>query len=202
MFYITDYITKMDMKTYEVLSLLSRAVAKIPMVDSKSSVDNAKVLLHKCLSQFTRQQQIHAQQAVCYIRGFGDGISLYDTVPMMSGILLAYVREVYTDSQEGEVLDHLDDDDETELTCLRVMTDKNGNLIEANQIHHYLYCADSLEEMCFYDFCRCVRIKSMKQSKHTENGSQFRLGRYSRHLLKEGHPMSTTHVLVEHTNEE
>ena len=84
MFYITDYITKMDMKTYEVLSLLSRAVAKIPMVDSKSSVDNAKVLLHKCLSQFTRQQQIHAQQAVRYIRGFGDGISLYDTVPMMS----------------------------------------------------------------------------------------------------------------------
>ena len=28
MFYITDYITKMDVKTYEVLSLLSRAIAK------------------------------------------------------------------------------------------------------------------------------------------------------------------------------
>ncbi|KAG1740759.1 uncharacterized protein EDB91DRAFT_1008802, partial [Suillus paluster] len=30
MFCISDYITKMDVKTYEVLSLLSHAVARIP----------------------------------------------------------------------------------------------------------------------------------------------------------------------------
>ena len=63
MFYITDYITKMDVKTYEVLSLLSRAVATMPKDSGECTRDRAKRLLHKCLAQFTRQQQIHAQQA-------------------------------------------------------------------------------------------------------------------------------------------
>jgi hypothetical protein len=59
-----DYITKMDMKTYEMLSLLSRAVARVPINQLEESPSaKAKALLHKCLSQFTRQQQIHAQQA-------------------------------------------------------------------------------------------------------------------------------------------
>jgi hypothetical protein len=74
MFYITDYITKMDLKTYEVLSLLSKAVLHASETESGSSAkEHAKNLLHKCLSQFSKQQQIHAQQAACYIRGHLDG---------------------------------------------------------------------------------------------------------------------------------
>ena len=52
-----------------MLSLLSRAVVRVP-IDSavaRSPVDNARILLHKCLSQFSCQQQIHAQQAAHYI---------------------------------------------------------------------------------------------------------------------------------------
>ncbi len=64
MFYITDYITKMDLKTYQVLSLLSKAVAQVAETSQKSPVQAAKTLLHKCLSQFTRQQQIHAQLGI------------------------------------------------------------------------------------------------------------------------------------------
>ena len=67
MFYITDYITKMDCKTYEMLSLLSQAVSRMPDISNSSPNDAAKTLLHKCISQFTRQQQIHAQQAVRYL---------------------------------------------------------------------------------------------------------------------------------------
>ncbi|KAG1876576.1 hypothetical protein DFJ58DRAFT_649719, partial [Suillus subalutaceus] len=76
MFYISDYITKMDLKTYEMLSLLSRAVARMPDSNTGTPVaESAKMLLHKCLSQFNRQQQIHAQQAAWYLQGFGDGIA-------------------------------------------------------------------------------------------------------------------------------
>jgi hypothetical protein len=94
MFYVSDYITKMDVKTYEILSLLSHAVSRIPVSDSASSVvDKAKTLLHKCLSQFSRQQQIHAQQAVRYIQGYSDGVSSHDMVLMSSSLLIAYVKE-------------------------------------------------------------------------------------------------------------
>ncbi|KAG1772158.1 hypothetical protein EDD22DRAFT_768732 [Suillus occidentalis] len=94
MFYISDYITKMDTKTYEMLSLLSRAVSRIPfnhVAESPSSA--ARTLLHKCLSQFTRQQQIHAQQAARYLRGLGDGIPSHATVPMLSSLLISSVKE-------------------------------------------------------------------------------------------------------------
>jgi len=92
MFYITDYITKMDVKTYEMLSLLSRAVSAVSSPSDSPAKDKARSLLHKCLAQFSRQQQIHAQQAARYLRGHGDSISSHKTVPMMSGLLLDFLR--------------------------------------------------------------------------------------------------------------
>ncbi|KAG1769238.1 hypothetical protein EDD22DRAFT_771441, partial [Suillus occidentalis] len=56
MFYITDYITKSDLKTHEILSLLSKAVAQVSTWSEDSQVANAKHLLHKCLTQFAHQQ--------------------------------------------------------------------------------------------------------------------------------------------------
>lgn len=52
MFYITDYITKNDLKTYEILSLLSKAVlcATESNQSNMSTKEQAKNLLHKCLS--------------------------------------------------------------------------------------------------------------------------------------------------------
>jgi hypothetical protein len=88
MFYITDYITKMDVKTYEMLSLLSRAVSSMPVTDTPAK-DRAKTLLQKCLAQFSRQQQIHAQQAARYLCGHGDSICSHNTVPMLTGLLLS-----------------------------------------------------------------------------------------------------------------
>jgi hypothetical protein len=96
MFYISEYITTMDMKTYEVLSLLSRAVTPIPTCGQDvSPAESAKVLLHKCLSQFNGQHQVHAQQVVRYIQGFGDGIPSHETAPMLSSLLIGYVKDQY-----------------------------------------------------------------------------------------------------------
>ena len=68
MCYVTDYMTKMDLKTYQVLSLMSKAVSSAnEQISSESHTESAKILLQKCLSQFLRQQQLHAQQAACYI---------------------------------------------------------------------------------------------------------------------------------------
>ncbi|KAF8230248.1 hypothetical protein L208DRAFT_1282824, partial [Tricholoma matsutake] len=70
------YITENDLQTYEILSLLSKAVlhATESNHSNMSTKEQAKNLLHKCLSQFGKQQQIHAQQAACYIQGHADGI--------------------------------------------------------------------------------------------------------------------------------
>ena len=54
-----------------MLSLLSQAVASTPDTSTSSDVEQAKMLLHKCVSQFSHQQ-IHAQQPERYLRRLND----------------------------------------------------------------------------------------------------------------------------------
>ena len=122
MFYITDYITQGDLNTHEMLSLLSHAVANLS--DSPNENDSplvrSKRLLHKCLSQFTRQQQIHMQQAARYLRGEDDSIPSHKTVSMLSALLIscvmkaAHVKRTHNGiTHEGDRSgDALDKDDE------------------------------------------------------------------------------------------
>lgn len=205
MFYISDYITKMDTKTYEMLSLLSRAVARVPTdsVCPKSPVDNARILLHKCLSQFSHQQQIHAQQAAHYIRGFGDGIPSHKTVPMMSSLLLSYIKKSMKtahSSGNNSESDSDDSDDETEHPRVRLTVTEHSEIVQADQVHHYIYRADTLSHLCFYDFVRYVRMETKARDKRTKNTHETRLGVFKHHILKDEHPLSRTHILIEHTD--
>ena len=208
MFYISDYITKMDTKTYEMLSLLSRAVARVP-IDSavaKSPVDNARILLHKCLSQFSRQQQIHAQQAACYIQGFGDGIPSHKTVPMMSSLLLSHIKKSLKtissshSTNDNNESDDDDDDEDTEHPRVRLTITENTKIVQTDQVHHYIYRADTLSHLCFYDFVRNVRIETKARDKRTKNTHETRVGVLKHHVLKDEHPLSKTHILIEHTD--
>jgi hypothetical protein len=231
MFYITDYITKSDLKTHEMLSLLSRAVANLGDSSEyhESALTRSKRLLHKCLSQFTRQQQIHVQQAARYLRGLNNSIPSHETVPMLSALLIAYVskasRIVTSDaphvtcdqtstevgdddsgdsdggSDSGDGLDEGEHGDkECEDVALRILLDRDGALHEGNQVLDYLYRGETLCRVAFYDFCRCVRLEKTSRSR-TKNTADTHLGVLTRHELKRGHPSAETHQLIEHTNE-
>ena len=201
MFYITDYITKMDCKTYEVLSLLSRVVSRMPDIVNSSPTDSAKNLLHRCISQFTRQQQIHAQQAVRYLRGFDDTISSHKTVPMMSSLLLSFINANLQNPQSVTV-ESQEDEEDVEQLPLKIVTNESGELVDTHQVHHYWYRSESLEHMSFYDFCRCIRIEKKSRTCHVKNTHETRLGVLQRHSLKSSHPLHETHHLIEHTNED
>jgi len=111
-FYITDYITKMGPKTYEMLSLSSKAVSNMPELKDRSAIANAKILLHKCLSQFTCQQQIHCQQAAHYICGKGNSISSHLTKPMMFTLLISHVKSIYLPPHSQNSSDDKSEDEE------------------------------------------------------------------------------------------
>jgi hypothetical protein len=178
----------------------------MPDVSNLSSKDAAKTLLHKCLSQFTRQQQIHAQQAVSYLRGFGDGISSHKTVPMLSTLLLSFVKEKHSEKLCPNEMECVNDDDllddDIEPTSLCIELDNEGKLVDSHQIHHYWYRSDSLAHLSFYDFCRCIRLEPKSKSEWNKNTHENRAGILRRHTLKNLHPLSDTHFLIEHTNEE
>ena len=115
----------------------------MPDITNSSPTDSAKTLLHKCITQFTRQQQIHAQQAVQYLRGFSDKTSSHDTIPMMSALLLSFIKgTLQSEVPLSESLESQDDEDVEQLP-LKIVTDNNGELVDTHQVHHYWYRSET-----------------------------------------------------------
>ena len=158
----------------------------------------AKLILQKCLSQFSRKQQMHAQQAVRYLRGFKDGIPSHETTPMLSALLVSYCHKMYSlsETEHGESAQQVDETDDFEDPHLSVVVDHVGRVRESNQIDDYLHRSGSLEQMNFYDFCRCV-----SREKITSEPKSKRLGVRTRHSLLPSHPLSDQYHLVQHTDE-
>ncbi len=192
MFYITDYITKMDVKTYQLLTLLSHAVLNFENEKKKDTSLHlsGKQLLHKCVSQFTKKQQIHAQQAARYARQFGDTFSSHNTIPMLSGTLMHIVHNLYPPSIENTTIQC---EDETEMERIPITTDNEGNIIESNQVHNYLYRDNDLSNICFYDFVRCFRVEKRKEIKNISQS-------LPRFVLQSPHRLNTTHVIIQFRN--
>ena len=182
MFYITNYITKGDLKMHDMLSLLSRAVANLSdsSSESESPLVCSKRLLHKCLSQFTCQQQIHAQQVARHLRGHDDSIPSHKTIPMLSALLISYfiktmhVRKTSKENtgENNEVEDEADECDKSDVSednesgdedgygnskceeiLLKIAVNRDGTLRKTNQVIDYLYQSEALHLMVFYNFC-------------------------------------------------
>ena len=201
MCYITDYITKMDMKTYQILSLLSRAVASVPQESEIPVRQRGRTLLHKCLTQFTRQQQIHAQQAARYLRGNDDTITSHETTPMMSALLLDFVQTEYHLTLVENV-ENDEDKDETEHAFLNIQTDHNGKLVKHNQLTDYWYRDRSLSQMNFYDFARCMKLQiKPKPKSRVINNDSDRQGVQKKFPLLNDHPLAETHHLIQRMND-
>ena len=173
MFYITDYITKMDIKTHEMLSLMSKAIARTPIKQENEDQDNAKNLLHKCLSQFSYQQQIHGQKAAHYLRGKDDTMMSHTTVPMLSSLLLSHIRTIYSnkktqDFEKNEATSDSDTENKlSELGSIKLELDKNGKFVENNQVLDYFYRDEKLSNLNFYNFARCVRLEKCHSHTHS-----------------------------------
>jgi len=233
MFYITDYINKGDLNTHEMLSLLSRAVANMgdSPNESESPLVRLKKLLHKCLSQFTRQQQIHAQQVVRYLRGQDDSIPSDKTVPMLSALVISYVtRAACVNGTEriareddrnngdghGDVNERNESDDGEDSGSDADGDDYGDREREDVSLKIVLNRDGSLREanqvvdylyqgetLCLMAFYNfCQCLKLEKMSASpTRNTSDIRLGVLRRHELKHRHLLAATHRLVEHMNE-
>ena len=165
--------------------------------DSKSPPkQKARMLLHRCLAQFSWQQQIHAQQAAWYLYGKGDSMSSHETTPMVSGLLLDFLHAWYCICEAEGLQDS--DDGSIEKMYLRIQTDQDGNLINNNQVMDYWYQSETLSHMNYYDFTHCITLNNKNSVKYTEKDLP-QLRTLARHALQEQHPLTKAHHLLEHT---
>ena len=205
MFYITNYITKDDLHTHQILSMMSAAITSLNEDANASPVDRAKARLHRWVSHLARLQEIHAQMAVMYIRGIGDTFASHETIPMLSLALLAFLRSAYPDNHADIVHEPVapkpvtvdqydsDEDENEEQLTVPLRRAANGQIFtEANQVDDYIYRDVALASFSFYQFVCCVRKEK------GERTTPVRLGAFSRHSLEPQHPQSATHYLVLH----
>ena len=74
LYYITDYITKSQLKSHVAFAALELAVKKLgDYTEGEDEVTlRAKWLLQKCAYAMISHQELSAQQVCSYLMGFGD----------------------------------------------------------------------------------------------------------------------------------
>ncbi|SJL17395.1 uncharacterized protein ARMOST_20945 [Armillaria ostoyae] len=200
MFYITDYIMKMTVKTYKMLSLMSMAVMKahvtMPEGDPHMSVRN---MIHKCLTQYGKQQQVHAQQAAGVLRGQQEMFSSHKTVPMLSGAMMQYVKAHWPWKTDTD-----DPDDIVEDPYITMRLNGRGELSRQCQFTEYLHQSLDLAHISFYDFVRRFRVER-RESLKEESLSMFTTGDFitklPRYSFVREFKLYSSHHIVEHTSE-
>lgn len=199
--YITDYITKMDMRTHQVLSLLSRAVLETETSPdgAETAQQNAKHVLHKCLTQLSRKREIHGQIAARFLRGLGDVILSHPSAPMMSGFLMSYVMRTYnvpiafdyTSDDEDDNSDEPPRAPVVEPEQLSISIDNQGRVFHVDQVMDYVHRDANLRDICFYMFSHAFR----KRPKSSDSIDDSRRGTKPRFCLLQSHPQHLTHEL-------
>ncbi|KAE8250215.1 hypothetical protein A4X13_0g4891 [Tilletia indica] len=91
--YITSYTTKSEETPANQISMINTVYERL--AKTTDTAPDTRSLLSKCVMQFGRERQVHAQQAATYVRELGDTEYSHDTVPMLSGRLTATVHQLF-----------------------------------------------------------------------------------------------------------
>ncbi|KAE8222285.1 hypothetical protein CF319_g4493 [Tilletia indica] len=188
--YITSYTTKSDETPLNQVSMIQTVFERMATYAEDTSA--TKTLLTKCVMQFGRERQVHAQQAATYIRGLGDTWQSHSTIPMLSGRLLQTVTSMYgpctdpdpaamdTTGQEpgtsaiedtiagtaGEETSHTSEDRDNLDDESYLPLSATGL---AHQVDDYLHRGDTLAHLSYYDFvkfCRMVNLPKKLNKNH------------------------------------
>ncbi|KAH9852987.1 hypothetical protein C2E23DRAFT_868446 [Lenzites betulinus] len=186
-YYITDYITKSQLKTHVAYAALALGVKKAAEgnTDSEDSdlVRRAKKTLQKCAFSLLANQELSAQQVSASLMGFDDHFTSDEFSNLYWPAFERYLEhDLEMEIGEGsgnatEAADHEPaeqshnednaEDDQTYDT-VGVSTDRNGNLIPiSDQLSDYLYRGHDLDTVCVWDFIaqtQKITLKSQRVS--------------------------------------
>ncbi|KAE8222189.1 hypothetical protein CF319_g4571 [Tilletia indica] len=183
--YITSYATKSDETPANQISMINTVYER--MVATDETADNVKKLLSKCVMQFGRERQLHAQQVVTYVRDLGDAWQSHVTLPMLSGRMMLTAEGRYgRPSPESVSVDEImvEDSDPSSLSPPQqpdepsaniplgtthddsdddLDDDENGLLPlsdsgKAHQVDDYMLRGSTLSHLTFYEFVQFCKL--------------------------------------------
>ena len=177
-YYITDYITKSQLKAHVAYAALQLAVKKCEDVggDDEDFIIRSKRLLQKCAYALISHQELSAQQVASYLLSHEDHftsnnfsclywasferfVERHDSVKLF-GQQLSVEAEPKGDDEDGDVdgeaasdttSEHEAEDDDGEEVSIRVGGDGNVTAV-SDQVSDYIFRPEELQSMCLWDF--------------------------------------------------
>jgi len=196
LYYITDYITKSQLKTHIAYAALELAVKKLGEYDPNEDVlmMRAKRLLQKCAHAIISHQELSGQQVSSFILDLEDHFTSHEFQSIYWTSLEKFIEkqmpspECYqheqntehesSDNSENEIQQNMNTMDETIHMSeeekidenedeIRITCDKEGQIVpQGNQLCDYHHRGISLTDICAWDFFSQVQ-KVRKTSVNT-----------------------------------
>ncbi|KAE8193416.1 hypothetical protein CF335_g5594 [Tilletia laevis] len=91
--YITTYATKSEETPANQVQMIKTVSERLDALGEET--DNVQRMLSKCVMQFGRERQLHAQQVATYVRDLGDVWKSHKTVAMLSGSMIQVAQRRY-----------------------------------------------------------------------------------------------------------
>ncbi|KAE8220701.1 hypothetical protein CF319_g5812 [Tilletia indica] len=207
--YITSYTTKSEETPANQISMINTVYDR--MADQGMDSSDPRSVLSRCVMQFGRERQVHAQQASTYVRDLGDTEQSHKTIPMLSGQLLYVVQRIFGAAREPNPLDanaetgsspslgvpvlsvgesiadattpDSDDEADDEDEHDRGFLPLNHKGL-THQVDDYIHRGSSLSNLCFYEFVEFVNLDKPPKKKRNRN----------HHDLNDSHPDFDTHI--------
>ncbi|KAG2746677.1 hypothetical protein P692DRAFT_20849245 [Suillus brevipes Sb2] len=174
-YYITDYITKSQLKSHVAFAALGLAVSKLGEYNPQDDdlMFCAKHLLQKCAYAMILHQKLLAQQVSSYLLDFEDYFTSHQFAQLF---WMMFEREIERDDPSPEYVENenVEGDNVVEDNLgdeIGVSVTKLGNLLEqCSQLTDYQLRNDRLQSLCLWDFVACVEkmILKMKAKRKTK----------------------------------
>ncbi|KAI0084698.1 hypothetical protein BDY19DRAFT_898004, partial [Irpex rosettiformis] len=180
-YYITNYITKTQLKTHVAYAALELAVRRLgeynddhvseqlgSRPDEDSYTTYAKSMLRRCAYAILTHQELSAQQVASYLMGYTDCYTNATFANLYWPSMERYVEQLHpspdflnSDSDLINPCDADDDDDdddddaypEPEAEDITVTVDEQGKLVpSSSQVCDYIYRGRKYDNICIWDF--------------------------------------------------
>lgn len=193
LFYITDYITKSQLKAHVAFAALEIAVRKLDLdsqiMDPDSPVARAKKLLQKCAFSIISRQELSAPQVMSYLLDLEDHFTSHTFRKFYWTSFEKFIdrgaplTDLRSNEHYSENVDPVESDSETsddgeeqsaglepEDQCEElVVTDLFGSLVaHANQVADYQQRGSFLHKTCLWDY-----VSSIKKIKNANSRTDF-----------------------------
>ena len=220
-FYVTNYATKSQLSTHNMVPLIAASKKRLDQDTSIPSNVNlrAKFMITKCLNRITTETEISGAHVSHFLLGYKDNKTSHSFTALNLHCALAWLAnaiKVYeaafdlieddesTDKPRNsanasvDTDDDEDDEDDNEESPSFTLSTGNEGLVFVNQMTDYINRGEALKQMCLWEYSSKVykeKYTDEKLEKQKEKDEKKKTNREVEkvHLFLSNHPQSETH---------